>query len=121
VTSTLKLKEHPMISNLSKFAAAVVLTTSLVGAAGAQTPVSVNGVVRVKSAYSMEESIARVKADVAAKGIMFFNQIDQSKLAANAGIALRPSTLLEFGNPPLGTQFITANPDAGLDWPFDCC
>jgi uncharacterized protein (DUF302 family) len=65
----------------------------------------------------MQESIARVKADVAAKGIMFFNQIDQSKLAADAGIALRPSTLLEFGNPPLGTQFITANPDAGLDWP----
>ena len=22
-----------------------------------------------------------------------------------------------FGNPPLGTQFITANPNAGLDWP----
>jgi uncharacterized protein (DUF302 family) len=106
-----------MLSNLSKFAAAAVLATSLVGAAGAQTPVPANGVVRVKSAYSMQESIARVKADVAAKGIMFFNQIDQSKLAADAGIALRPSTLLEFGNPPLGTQFITANPDAGLDWP----
>ena len=25
--------------------------------------------------------------------------------------------LLIFGNPPLGTQFITANPNAGLDWP----
>jgi uncharacterized protein (DUF302 family) len=24
---------------------------------------------------------------------------------------------LVFGNPPLGTQFITANPNAGLDWP----
>jgi uncharacterized protein (DUF302 family) len=106
-----------MLSNLSKFAAAAVLATSLVGAADAQTPIPANGVVRVKSAYSMQESIARVKADVAAKGIMFFNQIDQSKLAADAGIALRPSTLLEFGNPPLGTQFITANPDAGLDWP----
>jgi uncharacterized protein (DUF302 family) len=22
-----------------------------------------------------------------------------------------------FGNPPLGTQFITSNPNAGLDWP----
>lgn len=30
---------------------------------------------------------------------------------------LRPSTLLIFGNPPLGTLFITADPDAGLDWP----
>jgi uncharacterized protein (DUF302 family) len=25
--------------------------------------------------------------------------------------------LLMFGNPPLGTQFITSNPTAGLDWP----
>jgi len=24
---------------------------------------------------------------------------------------------LVFGNPPLGTQFVTANPNAGLDWP----
>jgi uncharacterized protein (DUF302 family) len=30
---------------------------------------------------------------------------------------LRASVLLTFGNPPLGTQFITANPNAGLDWP----
>jgi uncharacterized protein (DUF302 family) len=48
---------------------------------------------------------------------MFFGEIDQSKLAANAGIKLNPSTLLLFGNPPLGTQFMTANPTAGLDWP----
>ena len=76
-----------------------------------------DGVVRVKSAYSMEESIARVKADIATKGITFFNEIDQSALAAKSGISLRRSTLLEFGNPALGTQFITGNPDAGLDWP----
>jgi uncharacterized protein (DUF302 family) len=30
---------------------------------------------------------------------------------------LRPSTLLVFGNPPLGTLFLTSNPAAGLDWP----
>lgn len=76
-----------------------------------------NGVRRVRSAYSIDESIARVKADIAAKGITFFNEIDQSALAANNGITLRRSTLLEFGNPALGTQFVTANPDAGLDWP----
>jgi len=51
------------------------------------------------------------------KASSFFNEIDQSKLAADAGIKLRPSVLLIFGNPPLGTQFITANANAGLDWP----
>jgi hypothetical protein len=72
-----------------------------------------DGIVKVKSAYALEETISRIKKDVADKGIRFFSEIDQSKLAADAGIKLRPSTLLVFGNPPLGTQFITANPNAG--------
>jgi uncharacterized protein (DUF302 family) len=76
-----------------------------------------DGVVRVKSAYPMEETVARLKNDVAAKGIQFFQEVDQAKLAADAGIKLLPSTLLVFGNPPLGTQFIAARPAAGLDWP----
>ena len=76
-----------------------------------------DGIVRVKSAVPMAEAITRIKADIAAKGIKFFSEIDQSKLAADAGIKLQPSVLLIFGNPPLGTQFITANANAGLDWP----
>ena len=78
---------------------------------------SSDGVVRVKSVYGLAETNERLKKDIAVKGIKFFSEIDQSKLAADAGIKLRPSTLLVFGNPPLGTQFITSNPNAGLDWP----
>jgi len=76
-----------------------------------------NGVVRVKSAYPFNETVDRIKQDVAAKGIMFFFAVDQSKLASEAGIKLKPSTLLVFGNPALGSQFITSNPNAGVDWP----
>jgi uncharacterized protein (DUF302 family) len=76
-----------------------------------------DGIIRVESSYSMQETIERLKKDIAGKGIKFFSEIDQSKLAADAGIKLRPSVLLIFGNPPLGTQFITANANAGLDWP----
>jgi uncharacterized protein (DUF302 family) len=78
---------------------------------------SEDGVVRIKSSYGFQDTITRLKADIAAKGIKFFSEIDQSKLAADAGIKLNPSTLLVFGNPPLGTQFMTSNPNAGLDWP----
>ena len=35
----------------------------------------------------------------------------------DVGLAMIGPTLLEFGNPPLGTQFITARAEAGLDWP----
>jgi uncharacterized protein (DUF302 family) len=76
-----------------------------------------NGIVRVKSAYPLAETVNRLKKDVADKGIMFFSEINQSELAAKAGIKLLPSTLLVFGNAPLGIQFLTSNPDSGLDWP----
>jgi len=76
-----------------------------------------DGLVRVRSAYPVDETVARLRQDIAAKGITFFQEVDQAKLAAGAGIALRPSTLIVFGNPPLGAQFLTANPYSGLDWP----
>ena len=99
---------------------ASLLTLSAAGIAHAQNAVQTvpdSGIVRVKSAYSVAETVTRLKADVASKGIRFFEEIDQAKLASDAGIKLRPSTLLVFGNPPLGTLFIAANPLAGLDWP----
>lgn len=88
-----------------------------IGSGAARATTTQDGIIRVRSAYGVEETIQRLKADIATKGIMFFTAVDQAKLAADAGIKLRPSTLLIFGNPPLGTQFITANPNAGLDWP----
>ena len=78
---------------------------------------SASGVIATRSAYDVTETVDRIKKDIAAKGIVFFQEIDQTALAAKAGIELRPSILLIFGNPPLGTQFISANPQAGLDWP----
>ena len=102
-------------TTLPRFLAAALLAACL-GSTIAQT-VQDNGVVRVKSAYNVDDTIARLKADIATKGIRFFAEIDQSQLAQGAGIKLHRSTLLEFGNPPLGTQFITARAEAGLDWP----
>jgi uncharacterized protein (DUF302 family) len=95
----------------------VALTTSGFARAQGTAAVAESGIITVKSAYSRAETIARIKQDVAAKGIRFFDEIDQSKLAADAGIQIRPSTLLVFGNPPLGTLFIRSNALAGLDWP----
>ena len=106
-----------MKTRILNFATSLALILLLISAAASARADSDDGIVRVKSAVSMSEAISRIKANIAGKGIKFFSEIDQSKLAADAGIKLRPSTLLVFGNPPLGTQFITANPNAGLDWP----
>ena len=102
---------------LNRRAATLVLVAAGVLATLPAAAQNADGLVKVKSAYGMDETIARIRADIAAKGIMFFSAVDQQKLAADAGITLRPSTLLSFGNPPLGAQFLTANPYAGLDWP----
>ena len=95
----------------------LTLTIAAAPALAQSSAAGADGLIKVRSAYSMDETISRIKNDVAAKGIKFFQAVDQSQLAADAGIALRPSTLLEFGNPPLGAQFLTSNPYSGLDWP----
>src|SRR5919108_4161458 len=102
------------LSFCSTVVLALALTFASAAVAGAGGE---NGIVRVKSAYSFAETITRLKSDIAGKGIKFFSEIDQAELAAGAGIRLHPSTLLVFGNPPLGTQFMTSNPNSGLDWP----
>lgn len=106
------------------FLAATLAATSI-SLAGFASPVQANptaaaeapDVLQVKSRYGVDETVSRLKADIAAKGIRFFNEIDQAELGAGANIAIRPSRLLLFGNPPLGVQFLSANRFAGLDWP----
>jgi uncharacterized protein (DUF302 family) len=113
-----------MSNRIAQLCAAALLGLAIVtvqasrgSAEGAPPVASASGIIATRSAYGVDETVDRLKKDVAAKGIAFFQEIDQAALASKAGIALRPSVLLIFGNPPLGTQFITANPQAGLDWP----
>lgn len=99
---------------LAALAALIALPLMPVDAARAASD---DGIVRVQSAYDVDETVRRLKADIEQKGIQFFTVFDQAQLGAGAGIKLNPSKLLIFGNPPLGIQFLTSNPNAGLDWP----
>jgi uncharacterized protein (DUF302 family) len=111
-------KEKTMSKSLIALAAALALQ---VPAAHASTPEAASapaaGVLRVKSAFGVDETVVRLKADIAAKGIRFFTEIDQGQLGAGANLNIRPSRLILFGNPPLGVQFLQSNPYSGLDWP----
>jgi uncharacterized protein (DUF302 family) len=109
-------EEPAMFARLIQLSSVIVVACALMALPGLALAGD-DGIVRVKSGYPIGETIERLKKDIADKGVKFFSEIDQSKLAADAGIKLQPSVLLIFGNPPLGTQFITANPNAGLDWP----
>lgn len=96
---------------------AALSLTALPATGIAKQEVAADGIVRVKSVHKFSETVELLKQDVADKGIKFFMSVDQSQLGDAAGIKLKPSTLLIFGNPPLGIQFLTSNPNAGLDWP----
>src|SRR6266511_5662990 len=110
-------EEPAMFARLIQLCSAVLFAYVLTASSPVAALAGNDGIVRVKSAYPIGDTIERLKKDIADKGIRFFDEIDQSKLAADAGVTLRPSTLLVFGNPPLGTLFLTSNPAAGLDWP----
>jgi uncharacterized protein (DUF302 family) len=97
--------------------AAALAASSIIPAERVRAASNDDGIVRVQSAYGVDETVQRLKADIEQKGIKFFAVFDQTQLGADAGIKLNPSKLLIFGNPPLGIQFLTANANAGLDWP----
>ncbi|HXC73840.1 MAG TPA: DUF302 domain-containing protein, partial [Sphingomicrobium sp.] len=110
----------------SKFLAVMMLAgpatvvSPILSPAQAATPVAAahaDGVIKQRSDYGFDETIVRIKADIAGKGIRFFDEIDQTKLGESAKLPLNRSTLLLFANPPLGVQFLQSNPVAGLDWP----
>ncbi|MFM9937384.1 MAG: DUF302 domain-containing protein, partial [Novosphingobium sp.] len=69
------------------------------------------------SSHSFDETVTRLKAAIAAKGVRYFDAIDLQQLGKDANLPISRSTIVRFGNPPLGIQFLQANRYAGLDWP----
>ena len=99
---------------------ATVLSPIVVGPAQAAVPVSAapaDGVIKQRSDYGFDETIVRVKADIATKGIRSSTRSTRPSSARAPSLPINRSTLLLFGNPPLGVQFLQSNPVAGLDWP----
>ncbi|WP_454720084.1 MULTISPECIES: DUF302 domain-containing protein [Cupriavidus] len=70
------------------------------------------------SQHDFETTLARFRHALAARGVTLFAEIDQSAAAAGAGMALRPTRLLLFGNPAAGTPVMAANPHAALALPL---
>jgi uncharacterized protein (DUF302 family) len=70
------------------------------------------------SPRSVSETVARLVEMVEARGMKVFAIIDQAAEARNAGLELRPTTLVLFGNPIAGTKVMEAAPLVALDLPL---
>lgn len=76
------------------------------------------GVLRFHSPYAFEQTVQRLHAVFAERGLKIFASIDQQAEAAAVGLSMSPTTLILFGNPKAGTPLMLANPVAGIDLPL---
>jgi uncharacterized protein (DUF302 family) len=75
-------------------------------------------VVTKLSPWSMADTLARLSAVIAARGMEVFAIIDHSGKARDVGLNLRNTTLVIFGSPSAATPVIEAAPPAALDLPL---
>ncbi len=71
-----------------------------------------------QSRYPYSETIAKLTQAIATTGNTVFATIDQSAAASRAGLTLRPTTLILFGNPKGGTPLMDAFPRVALELPL---
>jgi uncharacterized protein (DUF302 family) len=77
-----------------------------------------NGIVDIASNHSVDETVARLKGILEAKGVTLFAVIDHSGEAEKVGMKLPPTKLLIFGSPKAGTPIMQAAASAAIDLPL---
>jgi uncharacterized protein (DUF302 family) len=76
------------------------------------------GLTTIRSNFGPGETMSRIDAGIKARGMTIFARIDHAALAAEAGLTLRPTELILFGNPRSGTPLMQANQTIGMDLPL---
>jgi uncharacterized protein (DUF302 family) len=77
-----------------------------------------DGLITTKSNYGQDETFTRLHSQVTAKGLTIFADIDHGAGAAAAGLPLRPTRLLIFGNAKGGTPLMQSGQTIGIDLPL---
>ena len=76
------------------------------------------GLIDIPSNHSVDETVTKLEGILQAKGITLFAVVDHSGEAAKAGMKMRPTKLLIFGNPRAGTPVMLAAPSSAIDLPL---
>jgi uncharacterized protein (DUF302 family) len=76
------------------------------------------GLIDIPSNHSVDETVTKLEGILQAKGITLFALVDHSGEAAKAGMKMRPTRLLIFGNPRAGTPVMLAAPSSAIDLPL---
>lgn len=84
---------------------------------GRREQMDARGMVTVASGWSVGETIDRLQSVITGAGLLVFARIDHAGNAARAGMELRPTQLLIFGNPRGGTALMQDRQTSGIDLP----
>ncbi len=76
------------------------------------------GLVTVPGTQDVPTTVTTLKQILGAKGLTLVAEIDHAAAAEAAGLSLRPTVVLVFGNPAVGTPMMQAAPTAALDLPL---
>jgi len=79
---------------------------------------SESGIVTLPGKHSVEQTVAKIEETLRAKGVKLFTVIDHSGEAEQAGLHMRNTKLLIFGNPKAGTPLMVASPTIAIDLPL---
>jgi len=79
---------------------------------------SIPGFISKPSQHSVPETIQRLGTILKSKGVAIFALVDHSGEAEKAGLKMRPTQLLIFGNPKAGTPLMVAAPSTAIDLPL---
>ena len=77
-----------------------------------------DGLITIRSSYGAKDTADRLDAAIKARGMTVFARIDHAAGAAEAGLSLRPTELLVFGNAKGGTPLMQSNQMIGIDLPL---
>ena len=77
-----------------------------------------SGVVTLAASHPVDQTVEKLEAMLKAKGVKLFTVIDHSGEAERAGLHMRPTKLLIFGNPKAGTPLMVATPTIAIDLPL---
>jgi uncharacterized protein (DUF302 family) len=76
------------------------------------------GLIEAVSPLDAKTTLDRLQAALTAAGVAVFGRIDHAAGASGAGLDLRPTTVLIYGNPQAGTKLMQIDQRAGIDLPL---
>ena len=82
------------------------------------TEAAANGIISIPSHHSVDATVEKLQGILNAAGVKIFALVDHSGEAEKAGLKMRNTKLLIFGNPKGGTPLMLAAPTAALDLPL---